>query len=51
MNEKAAHRKINNLLMYVAVIINSWIPVEKRNQYLNLFYSYIIDEEREDNGR
>jgi hypothetical protein len=49
MNENAAHRKINNLLMYAAVVINSWIPVEKRNQYLNLFYSYIIDEEKEDN--
>jgi len=49
MPEKAAHNKINNLLMYVAVIINSWIPVEKRNQYINLFYSYIIDIEKEDN--
>jgi len=49
MPEKAAHNKINNLLMYTAVIINSWIPVEKRNQYINLFYSYIIDIEKEDN--
>lgn len=48
MNEKAAHRKINSLLMYVAVIINSWIPVSKRTQYLNLFYSYIIDKEEEE---
>tara|TARA_B100001287_G_scaffold268315_1_gene264458 strand:- start:714 stop:860 length:147 start_codon:yes stop_codon:yes gene_type:complete len=48
MNEEAAHRKINNLLMYVAVIINSWIPVNKRTKYLNLFYSYIIDKEEEE---
>tara|TARA_B100001939_G_C16872312_1_gene586994 strand:- start:737 stop:892 length:156 start_codon:yes stop_codon:yes gene_type:complete len=49
MNEGAAHNKINRLLMSAAVMINSWIPVEKRNQYLNLFYSYIIDTEKEDN--
>lgn len=47
MPEEAAHRKINKLLMFVAVIINSWIPVEKRNQYINLLYSYIIDIEKE----
>lgn len=48
MNEKAAHNKINNLLMHAAVMINTWIPVEKRNQYINLFYSYIIDTEEKE---
>jgi len=47
MNEKAAHNKINRFLMHAAVMINTWIPAEKRTQYINLFYSYIIDEEQE----
>jgi len=46
MNEGAADRKIKNFLMHAAVMINSWIPLEKRNQYLNYFYSLIIDEEK-----
>lgn len=45
MDEQAAHNKINRMLMHAAVMINTWIPVKKRNQYINLFYSYIIDEE------
>ena len=45
MNENAADKKIKNLLMYVAVIINSWIPAKKRTQYLNFLYGYIIEEE------
>jgi hypothetical protein len=36
--------------MFAAVIINSWIPVEKRNQYINLLYSYIIDIEKEEDA-
>ena len=47
MNEESANKKIKNLLSYCAVMINLWIPVEKRNQYLNFFYSLIIDEEIE----
>ena len=46
MNEQAAHNKINRFLMNAAVMINIWIPLEKRTQYLNLLYSYIIDEEK-----
>jgi hypothetical protein len=45
MNEQAADRKIKKLLMFVAVIINSWVPAEKRTQYLNFLYGYIIDKE------
>jgi hypothetical protein len=48
MNEGAAHKKIIRLLMSAAVMINSWIPIKKRSQYLNLFYSYIIDIEEEE---
>jgi|TARA_Y100000361_G_C11139912_1_gene334410 hypothetical protein len=43
--EKAADRKIKSLLQFCAVIINMWIPIEKRNQYLNYFYSIIIDQD------
>lgn len=46
MNEGAADKKIKNFLSHAAVMINIWIPVEKRNQYLNYFYSLIIDEEK-----
>ena len=50
MNEQAAHNKIHRLLMHAAVMLNTWIPAEKRTQYLNLFYSYIIEEEKETNN-
>jgi len=50
MNEQAAHNKINRLLMHAAVMLNTWIPAEKRAQYINLFYSYIIEEEKETNN-
>ena len=46
MPEEAANRKIKKLLQHAAIMINLWIPVEKRNQYLNYFYSIIIDEEK-----
>jgi len=45
MNEQAADRKIKNLLMFAAVIMNSWIPARKRSMYLNFLYGYIIEEE------
>lgn len=47
MDENAADRKIKRFLQHAAVMINLWIPVIKRNQYLNYFYSIIIDEEKE----
>jgi len=48
MNEGAANRKIKRFLQHAAVMINTWIPVGKRNQYLNYFYSIIIDEEKDE---
>lgn len=45
MNEKAADRKIKKLLMFVAVIINSWIPANKRVQYINYLYGWLKDEQ------
>jgi len=47
MNESAANRKIKKFLMLAAVMINIWIPVDKRTQYLNYFYSLIVDTEKE----
>jgi len=44
MNETAADRKIKKLLQKSAVMIMCWIPAEKRNQYLNYFYSLFTDE-------
>jgi hypothetical protein len=44
LNEGAADKKIKRLLQYAAIMIMSWIPAEKRNQYLNYFYSLFIDE-------
>ena len=48
MNEAAANRKIKKILSYAAVMVNLWIPVKKRTQYLNYFYSLIIDEENDE---
>lgn len=42
--EKAADKKIKKLLQHSAVMIMAWIPAEKRNQYLNYFYSLFTDE-------
>lgn len=44
MNEMSADRKIKKLLQSAAVMIMCWIPAEKRNQYLNYFYSLFTDE-------
>jgi hypothetical protein len=46
MNEDAANRKIKRAIQQIAIMINLWIPVEKRTQYLNYLYSFIIDEEK-----
>lgn len=45
MNQEAADRKIKNLLMSVAVIVNTWIPAEKRVHYINLLYGWIKDND------
>ena len=42
--EKAADNKIKKLLQHAAVMIMAWVPAEKRNQYLNYFYSLFTDE-------
>jgi hypothetical protein len=46
MNEKAADKKIKRNLEHAAAMVLCWIPKEKRNQYLNYFYSLIIDTEK-----
>jgi|TARA_B100000925_G_C21975148_1_gene459750 hypothetical protein len=49
MNEEAANRKIKKLLSHCASMINIWIPVNKRVQYLSFLYSLIlIDTEEEE---
>jgi hypothetical protein len=42
--EKAADKKIKRNLEHAAAMIMCWIPREKRNQYLNYFYSLFTDE-------
>tara|TARA_Y100001972_G_C7404082_1_gene209903 strand:- start:168 stop:317 length:150 start_codon:yes stop_codon:yes gene_type:complete len=42
MNQKAADRKIKKLLSHCASMINIWIPVNKRIQYLSFFNSLIM---------
>jgi len=42
--EKAADKKIKRNLEHAAAMIMMWIPKEKRNQYLNYFYSLFTDE-------
>ena len=42
--EKAADKKIKRNLEHAAAMIMMWIPAEKRNQYLNYFYSLFTDE-------
>jgi len=44
LNEGAADKKIKKHLQYAAVMIMAWIPADKRNQYLNYFYSLFTDE-------
>ena len=43
--EKAADKKIKRYLENAAAMIMVWIPAEKRNSYLNYFYSLFTDQD------
>ena len=43
MDEKPADKKIKRNLEHAAAMIMCWIPKDKRNQYLNYFYSLFTD--------
>ena len=49
MNEAAADNKIKRLLLFVANIINSWIPAINRGRYVYFLNEYINMKEEEKN--
>ena len=48
MTEAAANYKIKRLLIFVSNLINSWIPLDKRTQYINFLNENIIIEKEND---
>tara|TARA_B100001559_G_scaffold314161_1_gene314157 strand:+ start:257 stop:406 length:150 start_codon:yes stop_codon:yes gene_type:complete len=48
MTEAAANHKIKRLLISVSNLINNWIPLDKRTQYINFLNENIIIEKEND---
>ncbi len=48
MTESAANNKIQRLLIFASNLINTWIPLDKRTQYINFLNENIITEKEND---